>query len=131
MQDFTKLFAGMPGLNAEAFATAQKRNLETMVQAGQIVATGTQTVISRQLAVFQALAQESATAMQTAFGAKDAPAGIKMQMDFFTGLQQKLMALGSEIAEISQKTSQEAFEILRKRAEETTAEVVAFQKKAA
>ena len=48
-----------------------------------------------------------------------------------TAAQQKAMALATEIAEITQKTGQEAFEILRKRAEDTATEVVGFQKKKA
>jgi phasin family protein len=131
MTDFNKLFAGMPGLNAEAFAAAQKRNFETFVQAGQIMATGTQTLLSKQVAAMQALTQEGVAAMQAVWGAKDPQVGMKTQLDYMTGAQQKAMALAAEIADIAQKTGQEAFEILRKRAEEGTAEVVAFQKKAA
>ena len=131
MTDFNKLFAGFPGLNAEAFATAQKRNLETLVQAGQVIATGTQTMVGRQVNALQSLTQDGVAALQAAWGAKDPQAGLKTQFDYVTGAQQKAMALAAEIAEIAQKTGQEAFEILRKRAEEGTAEVVAFQKKAA
>jgi len=138
MTDFNKLFAGFQqgfqgfqGLNAEAFAAAQKRNFETLVQAGQIVASGTQALVGKQVAAMQALTQDGVAAMQAVFGAKDPQVGIKTQLDYVTGAQQKAMALAAEIAEIAQKTGQEAFEILRKRAEEGTAEVVAFQKKAA
>src|SRR5258706_13453333 len=127
MQDFNKLFASMPGLNAEAFATAQKRNFETLVQASQIFATGTQTILGRQVAAMQAMTQEGVAAMQAMMGSKDPQVGIKTQLDYVTNAQQKGMALAAELAEIAQKTGQEAFEILRKRAEETTAEVVAFQ----
>ena len=142
MTDFNKLFAGFQqnfqglqqgfqGLNAEAFAAAQKRNFETLVQAGQIMASGTQALVGKQVAAMQAMTQESVAAMQAMFGAKDPQVGMKAQMEYMTGAQQKAMALAAEIAEIAQKTGQEAFEILRKRAEEGTAEVVAFQKKAA
>lgn len=135
MTDFNKLFAsfqgGMPGLNAEAFAAAQKRNFETLVQAGQIMATGTQAMVSKQVSAMQALTQDGVAALQAVWGAKDPQVGLKTQIDYVTGAQQKAMALAAEIAEVAQKTGQEAFEILRKRAEEGTAEVVAFQKKAA
>ncbi len=131
MTDFTKLFAGLPGFNAEALATAQKRNLDTLVQAGQIFATGAQNVVARQTAALQSAVQEGIAAFQATLGAKDPQTGLKSQVDYMTATQQKTLALASEIAEIAQKTGQEAFEILRKRAEETTAEVVAFQKKAA
>ena len=131
MTDFTKLFAGLPGFNAEALATAQKRNLDTLVQAGQIVATGAQSVVARQTAALQSAVQDGIAAFQATLGAKDPQTGLKSQVDFLTASQQKVLALATEIAEITQKTGQEAFEILRKRAEETTAEVVAFQKKAA
>jgi phasin family protein len=131
MTDFTKLFAGMPGLNPEAFAAAQKRNFEAMVQAGQLVAAGTQQVVARQSAALQAMVQEGVAAMQAAWGAKDPQVGLKTHFDYMTTSNQKALALAAEIAEIAQKTGQEAFELLRKRAEETTAEVVAFQKKAA
>jgi phasin family protein len=135
MTDFNKLFAGFsggfPGLNAEAFAAAQKRNLETFVQAGQILATGTQQLVGKQVAAMQALTQDGVAAMQAVWGAKDPQVGMKTQLDYVTTAQQKAMSLAAEIADIAQKTGQEAFEILRKRAEEGTAEVVAFQKKAA
>lgn len=143
MTDFNKLFAsfqgfqglqglqGFQGLNAEALATAQKRNLETLVQAGQIFAAGTQTMLGKQVSALQAMTQEGVAAMQAVWGAKDPQVGLKTQFDYVTGAQQKAMALAAEIAEIAQKTGQEAFEILRKRAEEGTAEVVAFQGKKA
>jgi phasin family protein len=131
MTDFTKLFAGLPGFNTEAFAAAQKRNLDALVQAGQVVANGTQAMVARQTAAVQSAFQEGFAAFQATLGAKDPQAGLKTQVDFVTTSQQKALALAAEIAEIAQKTGQEAFELLRKRAEETTAEVVAFQKKAA
>ena len=131
MTDFTKLFAGLPGFNTEAFAAAQKRNLETLVQAGQVVAAGTQTIVGRQTATLQAAVQDGIAAMQASFGAKDPQIGFKSYFEYVAGAQQKAMALAVEMTEIAQKTGQEAFELLRKRAEETTAEVVAFQKKAA
>jgi phasin family protein len=131
MQDFTKLFAGMPGVNAEALATAQKRNLDTLVQAGQVVASGAQTALTKQLAAFQAAVQDGTAVLQSAWGTKDLQAGLRSQYEFLTATQQKVLALATEIAEIAQKTGQEAFEILRKRAEDGAAEVVAFQKKAA
>lgn len=131
MTDFSKLFAGMPGLNPEAFAAAQKRNFDAMVQAGQVVATGTQQVVARQSALLQTMVQEGIAAAQAMWGSKDPQVGLKTQFDYLTASHQRALALAAEIAEIAQKTGQEAFELLRKRAEETTAEVVAFQKKAA
>jgi phasin family protein len=131
MTDFNKLFAGMPGVNTEALAASQKRNLDTLVQASQVVATGTQAALAKQLAALQSMVQDGTAVMQSMFATKDLQAGLKTQYEFMTAAQQKTLALATEIAEIAQKTGQEAFEILRKRAEATAAEVVAFQKKAA
>src|SRR5581483_2998526 len=131
MTDFTKLFAGMPGVNTEALATAQKRNLDTLVQAGQVVASGAQAVLSKQMAAFQSMVQEGTAALQSAWGTKDLQSGLKSQYEFVAAAQQTALALATELAEITQKTGQEAFEILRKRAEDGAAEVVSFQKKAA
>lgn len=131
MTDFNKLFAGMPGVNAEALAAAQKRNLDTLIQAGQVLATGAQTALAKQMAAIQTMVQDGTAVMQGMMGNKDVQAGLRTQFEFVTAAQQKALALATEIAEISQKTSQEAFEILRKRAEAGAAEVVAFQKKAA
>lgn len=130
-QDFTKLFAGMPGVNTEALAAAQKRNVDTLVQAGQVVASGVQTLLQKQIAAFQAAVQEGTAALQSSWGTKDPQAGLRSQYEYMTAAQQKAMALAAELAEIAQKTGQEAFEILRKRAQDGAAEVVAFQKKAA
>jgi phasin family protein len=129
--DMSKLFAGMPGLNPEAFAATQKRNVDTLVQAGQVFANGANTMVGRQVAAFQSMIQESLAVFQAGFGAKDPQAGLKSQFDYLAASQQKALALAAELAEIAQKTGQEAFEILRKRAEDGAAEVVAFQKKAA
>jgi phasin family protein len=131
MTDFSKLFAGMPGVNTEALAATQKRNLETMVQAGQVVATGAQAALAKQMTALQTMVQDGTAVLQSMWGTKDLQAGLKSQYEFMTATQQKGMALAVEIAEITQKASQEAFEILRKRAQDTAAEVVAFQKKAA
>jgi phasin family protein len=131
MTDFSKMFAGMPGVNTEALAAAQKRNLDTLVQAGQVFATGAQTALAKQMAAIQTMVQDGTAVMQGMMGNKDVQAGLRTQFEFVTAAQQKALALAAELAEISQKTGQEAFEILRKRAEGAAAEVVAFQKKAA
>src|SRR5271155_5019252 len=131
MTDLNKLFAGMPGVNPEALAASQKRNLDTMVQAGQVIASGTQAALAKQMAALQTMMQDGTAVLQSMWGTKDLQAGLKTQYEFMTAAQQKATALATEIAEITQKASQEAFEILRKRAEGTAAEVVALQKKKA
>jgi phasin family protein len=131
MPGMDKLMAGMPGVNPEALAASQKRNLDTMVQAGQVIANGAQAALAKQVAALQTMVQDGTAVLQSMWGTKDLQAGLKTQYEFMTAAQQKAMALATEIAEITQKTSQEAFEILRKRAEDTAAEVVAFQKKKA
>lgn len=129
--DFSKLFGSMPTFDTKALTTAQQRNMDAFVQASQVLANGTQTAITRQIALMQSLFQEGAAVFQASLGSKDPQAGMRTQIEFVTAAQQKAFALATEIAEIAQTTSKEAFELLRKRAEEGTAEVVAFQKKAA
>jgi phasin family protein len=131
MTDLSKLFAGMPGIDTEALAATQTRNLDTLAQAGQIVATGAQTALAKQFAAFQTIVQDGAAVLQSVWGTRDLQAGLKAQYEFMTATQQKALALATEIAGIAQKSGQEAFEILRKRAEATAAEVAALQKKAA
>src|SRR5258708_37546955 len=81
MQDFTKLFAGLPGFNTEAFAAAQKRNLDAFVQAGQVLANGTQIMVARQTAALQSAFQDGIAAFQATLASKDPQAGIKTQVD--------------------------------------------------
>ena len=131
MTDLNKLFAGMPGVDTEALVATQKRNLDTLVQASQVIATGAQTALTKQMAALQAMVQDGTAVLQSVWGTKDLQAGLKTQYEFMAAAQQKAMALATEIAEITQKTGQEAFEILRKRAEDTATEVVGFQKKKA
>lgn len=121
--DFSKFFAALPGVNFDALAAAQQRNFDALVQVGQVVASGAQAIWARQAAAFEGTLKDGVATSQAAFAGKDLQAGLHKQFDFVTAAQQKAVALATELTGIAQKTSQDAFEVLRKRAEEGAAEL--------
>jgi len=128
MTDF-KRRALLPG--AQAFAAAQRSQFDALVQTGHAVSTAAQTVVGRQVAVLQMTVQDGFAALHATWGAKDVEGSLKTQLEFIASAQGKALALLAEIAEITNKTSQEAFELLRGYVDGSTAVALSSWKKAA
>lgn len=121
--DFSKFFTALPGVNFDALAAAQQRNFDAFIQAGQVVASGAQAIWARQAAALEGTLKDGVAVSQAAFAGKNLQAGLHKHFDFMTAAQQKAVALATELTGIAQKTSQDAFEVLRKRAEEGATEL--------
>jgi phasin family protein len=125
MMDFKKMFANLPSLNTEAVAATQERNLDSFLHAGHVLVSAAQTVMTKQMAALHAMVHDSTAVMRgIGHGDKDLQVVLNTQFEFMTSVQQRGLALVAEIAEITQKSGKEAFEILSGRAKGAVSEVV-------
>ena len=123
--DFTKFFdaAKVPGVDMESLVAAQKKNVEAMIGANQIMAEGVQAVFRRQAEVAQSAAQE----FQNHAGAMMACASneerfAKQAAFAKAGFEQSAQA-GTEIADLFRKSQTEAFDVLKRRVAEGMDEI--------
>jgi len=114
--------AKMPVVDTDAMMAAQKKNVDALIEANQVVVAGYQDVYKRQVALFEAgLAQ-----------AKEMMSGVKAQpltadqatqnADAIRTAFEKTAADLNELAEMTQKVNTGAFEVVKARAEEAVAE---------
>ncbi len=110
--EFGKLFPAAIPVNFKALWDIQQKNFEAATAAGTKLAEGAQQVLKRQAQQVEAAFQESVQGFSPAnLGQFD------KQVEFVKLSVEKSVANARELAELTTKTGQEAFEILRKRAE--------------
>ena len=121
--------AKMPVVDTDAMMTAQKKNIDALIEANKVVTAGYQDVYKRQIALFEAAVSQ----------AKDMMSGVKAQpltadqatqsVDAMKTAFEKTSADLTELAEMAQKANTSAFEVVKARAEEAVAEFKAASEK--
>jgi phasin family protein len=127
--DFKSLFANaeLPKLNFEALIAAQKKNIEAFVGANQIVAEGYQAVAKRQTEVARGAIQAAQSQMSELMAGGAPDEWIAKQVDLAkTGIEQAARSI-REMPEVIQKSQAEAFEILKRRVDESVDEIKDFK----
>ena len=129
MFDFQSIFNNtkIPGLDVEAIMAAQKKNVEAMIGANQIVAEGYQAVAKRQVELAQAGVQE-AQARFSDLMADTSPEGrVAKQADMVkTGIEQASQSM-HEVSEVLRKSQTEAFALIKRRMDESIDEIKDFK----
>ncbi|MDA0340322.1 MAG: phasin family protein [Proteobacteria bacterium] len=123
--DFQSFFANakLPGLDFETLIAAQKKNIEAFVGANQIVAEGYQAVAKRQTEVAQGAMQDAQSQMSELMASGAPEDRIAKQADLVkTGIEQAAQSM-REMSEVIQKSQAEAFEILKRRMDESVDEI--------
>jgi phasin family protein len=129
MFDFQSMFnnAKIPGLDVEAILAAQKKNVEAMIGANQIVAEGYQAVAKRQAELAQTTLQET-QARVTDLMTDASPEGrmAKQAEMVKTGIEQASQSM-HEVSEVLRKSQTEALALIKRRMDESVDEIKEFK----
>jgi len=114
----------MPGMpDVEALAAAQRRNLEALSAANRVALEGAQAVARRHMEILQSSMTEMTEAMK-ALGTQETPqAKAARQAELLKSAYEKAVANMREVADLIQKSNQEALALLNKRFTEAMDEV--------
>ena len=125
--DITKMLADfkVPGVDVEAMVAAQKRNIEALTEANQVVIAGAQAVMKRQAEILQA-SMEQARAIASEIMVPGSPeAKVAKQAEVVQTAFQAALANMKELAEMATKSNTEAANVIGKRVSESLEEIKA------
>jgi hypothetical protein len=123
--------AKLPVVDADAVLAAQKKNMDALIEANQVVVAGYQDIFKRQVALFEAAFTNAKGKLADAKGQALTADQATQNVDAMKVTFEKAAADIKELAELAQKANVGAFEIVKARAEEAVAEFQAAAEKAA
>lgn len=125
--EIAKMFEKMavPGLDMQAFMELQRKNMEAFQLANKTMLEGVQLVLKREIEIVQHNVEEAMKNMQELMAETDPKAGMKLRVDAAKETLEKALANLKELSALSQKSNEEAFAILNKRALESFDEMKA------
>lgn len=123
--DFTKQFASLklPGFDAEAVVSAQKKNMEALVEANKAAAAGYQDLFKKQVAIFEETVAEAQKHLKSLDTTKLDADTAKAQAELAKAAFEKALANMQALAELAQKANADAYEIVAARIKESLAEL--------
>ena len=129
MFDFQSMFsnAKMPGFDVEAILAAQKKNVEAVIGANQIVAEGYQAVAKRQLEMARSTIQDSQARLTELMSSASPEEGMAKQAEIVkSGIEQATQSM-HEMSEVLRKSQTEAFGLIKRRMDEGVDEIKDFK----
>ena len=129
----TEMFgaAKLPGVDTDAVMAAQKKNVEALIEANQVVIAGYQDLYKRQVALFEAAVAETKDKLAQVQGQTPTADQASLNVEAMKTAFEKAAADVKELAEVAQKANTGAFEIVKARAEEAVVEFKTAAAKAA
>jgi phasin family protein len=131
-EDMMRAFTAMkmPGMpDFQAFADAQKRNLEALTMANKLAMEGAQAVGRRNMEIMQQVMGEMTSALQNMTATEGTPnAKAAQQAALMKTGYERAVANMQEIAELIQKSNGEAVGVLNRRFAEALEEVKSLVK---
>jgi phasin family protein len=129
--DLTKMFAEfrVPGFDIETILATQRRNIEAVTAANQLVIEGIQAVLKREGEILRQTIEESSTVLKDLMATGAPEEKIAQQADLAKASFEKALANLRELAEMVAKSNTEATEVLTKRIGESLTELKAAVKK--
>ena len=119
MTEFTKMFermASMPGVDVQALMQLQQKNLEALQAANKTMLEGFQVVLRREIELAKTNLEDAVRTIQDLMRETDPSANAKMRFDVAKTTVEKALTNLKELSDLAQKSNEEAFEILNKRA---------------
>ncbi len=129
MFDFQSMLnnAKMPGLDVEAILAAQKKNVEAVIGANQIVAEGYQAVAKRQAEIAQATLQDVKDRFAELMSGASPEERMAKQAELVKfGIEQASQSM-QEMSEVLRKSQTEAFALIKRRMDEGVEEIKTFK----
>jgi phasin family protein len=113
LPDFTKLLEGykIPGVDFSALVDREKKNIEALTKANRIAFEGWQALVRRQSEILQETMKEAVANARQQDAAKHR---VELAKQGF----EKALNHMRELAEIATKSQKDAFEVVRKQADE-------------
>jgi len=130
--DVTKVMGDfrLPGIDFEAVAAAQRKNIEALTQANQLAVEGVQAVVRRQVEIAREAMDEFSAVLREFVQPSGSPEDrFAKQAEYSKAALEKGVANARELAELVTKANTEAFNVLNKRVTEGLDEVRDFAKK--
>ena len=123
--DFTKQLSQlrMPGVDPEAMMSAQKKNMDALVEANKAAAAGHQDLFKRQMAIFEETMTEAQAQLKAFDATKIDPDRAKAQAELAKAAFEKALANMQALAEGAQKANADAYEIVSARIKESMVEL--------
>ena len=115
----------VPGVDVDAMVTAQRKNIEALTEANQLVIAGVQAVMKRQAEILQASMEEART-VATEIMVPGAPeAKLAKQAEVVQTAFQAALGNMKELADMVTKSNTEAANVISKRVTEGLDEIKA------
>ena len=120
----------MPGIDLEAVAASQRKNIEALTQANQLAVEGVQAVVRRQVEIARQAMEEFSSMFRDFVQPSGSPEDrIAKQAEYSKHALEKGLTNARELTELMTKANTEAFNVLNKRVTESLDEVRDFAKK--
>jgi phasin family protein len=115
--DFGNIFAQfqMPGIDVQAMMASQRRNLEALTRANQVVAEGVQAVFQREMEILRTTMEEFAKASRELMTEGDPQAQAARRVELAKVAMERAIANMRELAEMAAKANSEAIQTVNKR----------------
>ncbi len=125
--DITKLLADfkVPGVDFEPMIAAQKKNIEALTEANQLVIAGVQAVMKRQAEILQGSMEQARTVASEIMVPGVPEAKLAKQAEVVQTAFQGALANMKELADMVTKSNTEAANVITKRVSESLDEVKA------
>jgi phasin family protein len=123
--DFTKHLAAMkmPGVDPDALVSAQRKNMDALVEANKAAAAGYQDLFKKQVAIFEETMAEAQKQMQGFDATRIDADKAKAQSELAKVAFEKALGNMQALAESAQKANSDAYEVISKRIAESLEEL--------
>jgi phasin family protein len=123
--DFTKHLAAMkmPGVDPDALVSAQRKNMDALVEANKAAAAGYQDLFKKQVAIFEETMAEAQKQMQGFDATRIDADKAKAQGELAKVAFEKALGNMQALAESAQKANSDAYEVISKRIAESLEEL--------
>jgi phasin family protein len=120
----------VPGIDLEAVAASQRKNLEAFTQANQLAVEGVQAVVRRQVEITRQAMEEFSTMFRDFVQPSGSPEDrLAKQAEYSKQALEKGLTNARELTELMTKANTEAFNVINKRVTESLDEVRDFAQK--
>lgn len=123
--------AKLPVIDTDAVLTAQRKNMDALIEANKAVIAGYQEVFKRQAALAEAAVAQTKDKINELQGQPLSAEQFTRNVEAFQSAVQQSITDARELAELAQKANLNAFEIVKDRVVEAVAEFKSAAEKAA
>ena len=129
VQEMTKKMQEAFNVDLSSVNESQSKNIEAMVSANKLIASGAQAVLEKQAEMFQSAIQEASDAAKSLSGSGSPQEVAQKQAELMKVAYETALKNTAEISEMAQKTQEEVAEKINSRIAESLEELKASMSK--